>query len=847
MNEELKILITAVTAEAKKNLEQVKKELAEVGDEGKKSGSAVDKALKGFGKGAVAAIAAITAVTAALVALGEKSLEFQKAYNRLTASFQTSGSTVKQAAQTYKELYRFIGDIDTATEASNLLVQLTNDEKNLAEWTTILQGVYAKFPDSLPVEALAEASNETAKTGVVTGNLADALNWVGVSEDAFNEKLATTNSLSEREALIRSTLLGLYGNTAAAYEQTNKAIMEHNESQANLDMAMANATQRTIPLMTALNNLSATMFNVFGPAISTISTYLAAFIELLAEAIAWVGTLFGLLGSDASGMTDEMQSMGNTSSGALSSVKSGLDDATKGANAATKALKDMKRQTMGFDELNVVSSNKDSASGGGGAAAAVGGGGVSVPAIDGGSFSGFDLEKFKGDLEEAKGKIQAVLTLVGITGTALLGWKLASALPEGIASITKNMDKICGVAMIVAGALLLLDGYTDAWVNGIDWENFTEILVGVGIIVAGLAMAFGALAAQVGLIAGGVAMVVIGIKDFMENGYSMEAVIMIAAGALAVLVGVVWAMNAAWLASPVTWIIAAIMAVVAVIVILWNECDWFREAIIGAWEWIKKAFKAVVDWITTAFNNIVKFFKENWQALLLLLANPFAGAFKLIYDNCEGFRKIVDNVCKAIKDFFANLWQNIKNIFSSVGKWFKDTFNSAVTGIKNVFNGIGSFFSGIWEKIKSIFSNVGSAIGGAITNTVKAAINGVLSTAVKIINGFIKAINVAIKVINAIPGVNIKTLDTLDVPKLAKGGIVNTATLAMIGERGQEAVVPLENNTAWMDKLADRLTAKSGASKPVYLMVDKKVLGQVSAEGINGITALTGQIPLKLY
>lgn len=845
MNEELKILITAVTADAKKKLDEVKKELEDVGKEGEKSGSAVDKALKGFGKGAVAAVAAIAAVTAALVSLGEKSLEFQKAYNRLTASFQTSGSTVKQAAQTYKDLFRFMGDIDTATEASNLLVQLTNDEKNLAEWTTILQGVYAKFPDSLPVEALAEASNETAKTGVVTGNLADALNWVGVSEDAFNEKLATTNSLTEREALIRQTLLGLYGDTAAAYEQTNKALMDHNESQANLDMAMASATQRTIPLMTALNNLSATMFNVFGPAIGTISTYLAAFIEVLTDAIGWVGAFFGLLGSDTDGMNSEMEALGNTSSGALTNVKTGLDNATKGANAATKALKEMKRQTMGFDELNVVSSNKDSASGGGGAS--IGGGSVSVPNVDVGTFSGFDIEKFKGDLEEAKGKIQAVLTLVGITGTALLGWKLASALPEGIASITKNMGKICGVATIVAGALLLLDGYTDAWVNGIDWENFTEILAGIGLIVGGIAMAFGPFAASIGLIAGGIAALVIGIKDLVENGYSMEAVIMVAVGAIAVLIGVVWALNAAMLANPLTWIVAAIMAVVAVIVILWNECDWFREAIIGAWEWIKKAFKAVVDWITNAFNNIVKFFKENWQALLLLLANPFAGAFKLIYDNCEGFRKIVDNVCTAIKNFFANLWKNIKNIFSSVGSWFKNTFNSAVTGIKNVFSGIGSFFSGIWEKIKSIFSSVGSAIGGAITNTVKTAINGVLSTAVKIINGFIKAINIAIKVINAIPGVNIKKLDTLDVPKLAKGGIVNSATLAMIGERGQEAVVPLENNTAWMDKLADRLTAKNGASKPVYLMVDKKVLGQVTAEGINGITALTGQIPLKLY
>ena len=95
----------------------------------------------------------------------------------------------------------------------------------MSEWTTICEGVYATFGDSLPIEGLTEAANETAKTGTVTGSLADALNWAGISEDEFNEKLAACNNEAEREALIRSTLTGVYDEAAAGYEKNAAGIL----------------------------------------------------------------------------------------------------------------------------------------------------------------------------------------------------------------------------------------------------------------------------------------------------------------------------------------------------------------------------------------------------------------------------------------------------------------------------------------------------------------------------------------------------------------------------------------------------------------------------------------------
>lgn len=200
-----------------------------------------------------------------------------------------------------------------------------------------------------------------------------------------------------------------------------------------------------------------------------------------------------------------------------------------------------------------------------------------------------------------------------------------------------------------------------------------------------------------------------------------------------------------------------------------------------------------------------------------------------------------------IAAFGVKAWKTIQNAFKSAGEWFANIFNKAWNGIKNAFSKVGSFFKGIWNSIVSIFKDVGSAIGNAITGTVKKAVNAVLSTAVSIINGFISAINFAIGIINAIPGVNIGTLKKLDVPQLAKGGIVDGATLAVIGEQGKEAVVPLENNTEWMNQLATMLTERMGnGNTPIVLQVDGKTFAQTAINTINQQTRQTGRLALNL-
>ena len=159
---------------------------------------------------------------------------------------------------------------------------------------------------------------------------------------------------------------------------------------------------------------------------------------------------------------------------------------------------------------------------------------------------------------------------------------------------------------------------------------------------------------------------------------------------------------------------------------------------------------------------------------------------------------------------------------------------------------IKKWFSDLWTSIKKTFSDAASAVANAVSSAFKKALNWVLEKAVNIINGFINAINFAINIINKIPGVNISKLSKLDVPKLAKGGVVSSATLAVVGEQGKEAVMPLENNLGWLDKLADMLSERMGSNGPIILQVDGKTFAQVSVDSINQLTRQTGNLPLVL-
>lgn len=188
-----------------------------------------------FAKTAVGVgVAGATALTTAFIALDGATEEYRIAQGKLNTAYEAAGYSAQTATQAYRDFYGILGDTDTATEASQLLAKLAENEQDVSTWTRIAAGVSGTFGDSLPIEGLIEASNETAKVGQVTGVLADALNWVGIMEDDFNEKLASCGSESERNKLIMDTLAQTYEGAADAFYKNNSALVASRNQQSAL-------------------------------------------------------------------------------------------------------------------------------------------------------------------------------------------------------------------------------------------------------------------------------------------------------------------------------------------------------------------------------------------------------------------------------------------------------------------------------------------------------------------------------------------------------------------------------------------------------------------------------------
>lgn len=241
--------------------------LEDLGDSADSAGSKLSAMTVAMGNlissGIQAAVSAVSNLVSSIWNLDESTEEFRQAQGRLNTAFESAGFSAEAAQEAYDGFFSILGETDRATEASQLLAQLAESEEDVATWTEIAAGVNGTFGDSLPIEGLIEAANETANVGTVTGVLADALNWVGISEDEFNEKLAQCSTESERNTLIMETLAGQYDDAAAAFERNNATLIEARENQAAMDRTLAS-------LGGTIANIKNQLTNALGPALQGI-------------------------------------------------------------------------------------------------------------------------------------------------------------------------------------------------------------------------------------------------------------------------------------------------------------------------------------------------------------------------------------------------------------------------------------------------------------------------------------------------------------------------------------------------------------------------------------------------
>ncbi|WP_302618735.1 hypothetical protein [uncultured Oscillibacter sp.] len=254
-----------------KNGQGAIEDLEDVTDDLGRSYTSVGDIIKGvalgdlISSGVQAAISGIKDLVGEFWNLDDATKEFREGQGKLNAAFEAAHLGPEAAKQAYSDFYKILGDTDTAVEASQLLATLTNSEEDLATWTNIAAGVFGTFGDALPIEGLIEAANETAKTGKVTGVLADALNWAGISEDYFNEELKWAGSESMRNQRIMKTLSVAYAEAALAFNRNNKEIIAARENQIQLDEAMATVGETISKIKNSfLNELSPVISEIAG-------------------------------------------------------------------------------------------------------------------------------------------------------------------------------------------------------------------------------------------------------------------------------------------------------------------------------------------------------------------------------------------------------------------------------------------------------------------------------------------------------------------------------------------------------------------------------------------------------
>ena len=273
------------------------------------------------------------------------------------------------------------------------------------------------------------------------------------------------------------------------------------------------------------------------------------------------------------------------------------------------------------------------------------------------------------------------------------------------------------------------------------------------------------------------------------------------------------------------------------------------------WDTIVAIFQGIWDGIVAIFTPIGEWFADRWNDITTVLAD----VAKWFGDMFQKAWNALTNIFSSIGTWFGERWNDVTTALSNVATWFGNIFKTAFEAVKNAFSTIGSFFSGVWNTVKSIFVNAGQMVGSAVGGAFKSAVNAVLGTIENVVNGFIGMINGVIGLINKIPGVSLGSVGYVSLPRLARGGIVDSPTVAMIGEAGKEVVMPLENTGflqtmgrivggAVVNALGGGLPQSGGfsGSGDIVIMIGGHEFGRVAIQEINREQERAGQVLLNI-
>ena len=373
-------------------------------------------------------------------------------------------------------------------------------------------------------------------------------------------------------------------------------------------------------------------------------------------------------------------------------------------------------------------------------------------------------------------------------GASIAQWLLNSA------QLASPMTLIIGLIAGLVTAFVVLwnksEAFRNFWIEL--WENIksitSEVVTAVGDFFSGLWENIKAVYATVA-------------EWFSEKFTAVkDAIITVITPILDFFSGV-WAKIKEFFAPAVEWFKELFSSVWQTIKDIWDNITGFLE---GCWELIKVVFTPVAEWfkdkfssawngIKDIFSAVKGWFTDRWDEIKAVFS-PVADYFSEKFTG--GWNKTKEAFSKA-GSFFSDLWEEIKKPFSTVATWFRDTFSEAWQNVKDVFSTGGRIFEGIKEGISGVFTTVVNGIIRGINNVIEVPFDAINSALIKIRDVSIAGVEPFADKIHEI--------DVPHIPELARGGVLRKGKWGFLEGDGDEAVVPLEKNTRWIDEVASRI------------------------------------------
>ena len=623
--------------------------------------------------------------------------------------------------------------------------------------------------------------------------------------------------------------------------QAEKSLLRYNYIMEKSVIMQGDMARTLVTPANALRILSAQFTQLkraIGNVISVVAVkfipYVQALVQIVTEAATKLANFFGFelpeidYSSLGSGFSDE------------------FEDAEDSVEGVSGSIKKIKKQLMGFDELNVIN-NPDTDSGGSGSGGASGGAGLDLEPLEYDFLKGLKTEK----LDEIKAKLETMAKIVGGIGVAFGTWKIA----KGIVSAFNTFSALSGIFATIKGAIAgsgIITFFSNlvfaiqAVVGGA--ATFGEAIVYVFSGVAGIVS--GALVGIAGLIG-----YFKNLFDMFKNGESVTNILgaavgglMTSLGAFLIAIGVGATVATGGIAALVVGAVAAVGIVTALVYNNWDKIkaffapfgDWFKRTIVtpvmNFFAPVKDAFVEIKNYAVAKFteikNGVIERIVPIWNKIV------------------EIKNKLVEIFSALWGAFLTYLWNPL---VKKLGAFYNEYIKPIVDGFKKAFEFVRDIAIGV-------FKGIGTTVVDVISGAFKGVINGIFWGIENRLNSFIRMLNAAIGLINKIPGVSISRVSEISIPRLASGGIVDEGQMFIAREAGPELVGSIGNKTAVAnnDQIISGIesgvyrammaanSTKQGGSQTIRIVneIDGDIVGEKVIQYHNGRVMQTGISPL---